>query len=847
MAMRGITKSIPAGLVLGALLITSSAGAATPAEPNSRASLRAAIEDLRSTFGGRYPKGKEFLKRLDDLPAGDAPAFLALQKEALVANPLVSGRAILFVTRSQYRSHYHAIDTLFHAGELNWDRKRPHADLFGPGGAMKTIDLRTGRITTLIEAPEGIVRDPDIHYDGGKIAFAMRKARDTNYHIHEISADGTGLTQLTSLSSATDVDPVYLPDDRIVFSSTREPKYNMCSRDHAANLYRMDADGANIHRITRNTLFDNHPEVMPDGRILYARWEYVDRNFGDAHGIWVVNPDGTGQAIYWGNNTAVPAAIFDQHVIPGTEKVLAILGQHHDRLWGALAIVDRSRGIEGREPVLRTWPAEAAGIIRTGGPFDCDAFRRFNPKYEDPWPLSEKHFLCSRMTGKGEQMGIYLVDTFGNEVLLHSEAPGCYDPMPLGPRRRPPVIADRRSFDGAPGYVMLQDVYQGTHMKGVRRGSIKYVRVVESPPKKNWSGGSWGGQGYEAPGMNWHDFTAKRIFGDAPVEADGSAYIEVPSDTFIFFQALDANKMMVQSMRSGTVVQPGETQSCAGCHEDRLSPPPYSHQTAIASRRPASKLDGWFGRPRHFSYVKEVQPIFDTHCVKCHDFGQEAGKKLILAGDRNPYFNASYIDLWIWNRKLITCVGGGPAEIQQAYSWGSHPSKLSKVLRAGMAQHKDVKLSTEDMHRINTWLDLNAPYYPFYECAYPDSPSGRSPLDAGQLKRLGELTKLSFLGGLKNHGRRERAQISFERPGRSPCLARVADKNGPEYKEALAIITAGAKTLKAKPRCDMENFTPCDKDIERLRLFEQRDHFESRFRDAIRKGAKLYDKDVTAP
>ena len=833
--------------MLVAVFGAATASAADAVKPNSPGSLCAAIEDLSGSFGGQYPKGKEFLSRLDNLPANDVPAFGALQREALVANPLVSSQPMLFVTRAQYRSHYHAIDTLFLTNELNWDKKQPHSDLFGPGGSMKTIDLRTGKITTLLEVPEGVARDPDVQYDGSKIVLAMRKTRDTDYHIYQINADGSALTQLTYLSGAADVDPVYLPDGTIVFSSTREPKYNMCSRDIAANLYRMDADGANIHRITRNTLFDNQAEVMPDGRILYARWEYVDRNFGDAHGIWVVNPDGTGQALYWKNNTAVPAAVFDQHVIPGTQNVLAILGQHHDHLWGALAIIDKSRGIEGREGVLRTWPAEAVNIIRTGGGFDCDAFGRFNPKYEDPWPLSDKYFLCSRMTGNGDQMGIYLVDTFGNEVPLHYEAPGCFDPMPLAPRPRPPVIANRRTFDSAPGYVVIQDVYQGTHMKGVDRGRIKYIRVVESPSKKNWSGGSWGGQGYQAPGMNWHDFTAKRILGDAPVEADGSVHIEVPSDTFIFFQALDANKMMVQSMRSGTVVQPGETQNCAGCHEDRLTPPPYSGQAAIAASRPPSKLDGWYGPPRHFSYMKEVQPVFDRNCVKCHDFGKEAGKKLILAGDRNPYFNASYIDLWIWNRKLITCIGGGPAEIQQAYSWGSHPSRLSQVLRGRPEQHKDLKLSRQDMERINTWLDMNAPYYPFYESAYPDSPNGRSPLDAGQLRRLGELTKLDFLGRMKTHERSERAQISFERPRLSPCLERIADKNSPQFKEALAIIAAGARMLKSRPRCDMDNFTPCDKDLERLRLFDQRERIERQFRDKIRTGARLYDKDVSAP
>ena len=66
----------------------------------------------------------------------------------------------------------------------------------------------------------------------------------------------------------------------------------------------------------------------------------------------------------------------------------------------------------------------------------------------------------------------------------------------------------------------------------------------------------------------------------------------------------------------------------------------------MALERPPSKLNGWKGEPRLFSYMREVQPVFDKHCVECHDFGQEAGETLILAGDRTNTFNASYNELW---------------------------------------------------------------------------------------------------------------------------------------------------------------------------------------------------------
>ena len=343
--------------------------------------------------------------------------------------------------RPQYQSHYHAIDTLFHTAEMNADRGCLHSTLFQEGGAIKTIDLALGgRTRTLLDVPQGIARDPEVHFSGRKIVFALRRSAGEDYKIWEMAVDGTGLKQLTTADGVADVDPLYLADDRIVFASTREPKYNMCSRDHGANLFCMEADGANIHQIGKNNLFDNQPALLPDGRILYARWEYVDRNFGDAHGLWTVNPDGTNQALYWKNNTASPGAVFAARLIPDTQQVLCIFGPHHDHLWGAMAIVDRRLGMDGRDPVLRIWPPEAINLVRSGGPFDCDSFSAVEPKYTDPYPLSDKYFLCSRATSPGGPMGIFLVDVFGNEVLLHVEGPGCYDAMPLGPRPRPPVL-----------------------------------------------------------------------------------------------------------------------------------------------------------------------------------------------------------------------------------------------------------------------------------------------------------------------------------------------------------------------------------------------------------------------
>ncbi len=807
--------------------------------------LRAAIEDLMTTFGDRYPSGREYLTKLANIERRMNKAdehdsdkinaeFANLQREALIANPFVSNQPILFVVRRQYKEDHHNTATMFKTGEIN-------TRSFRGGGAMKSIDFaKAGEVKTLIESSQGLIRDPEIHFDGTKVIFSMRKSTTDDYHIYETNADGTGLKQLTSAPGVADFDPLYLPDGGIVFSSTREPKYCMCNRHIMGNLFRMDADGANIHQIGKSTLHEGHSAVMHDGRIIYDRWEYVDRNFGDAQGLWTVNPDGTNHAVYWGNNTWSPGAVIDARAIPGTQKVLCVFSSCHDRPWGALAILDRRLGVDGREPVVRTWPADAIKLVKKNSPrpdtYGFDSFKQVNPKYEDPYPLNDKYFLCSRMTGRGEQMGIYLIDVFGNEIILHVEEPGCYDPMPLSPRPHPPIIPSRRNFKNDYGCFYVVNVYEGTHMKGVKAGAVKYLRVVESPEKRFWTHPAWGGQGVHCPAINWHSFENKRILGTVPVAEDGSAYFEVPSDKFVFFQLLDENKMMVQSMRSGTIVQSGERTGCIGCHESRRSAPPQLNtKMPIALQHPPSKLQGWHGKPRLFSYIRDVQPVFDKHCVTCHDYGKDAGEKLNLAGDRTNTFNTSYNELW--RKKYIKAIGAGPADIQQPFSWGSHVSKLVKVIREG---HEDVKLTKTEFESIVTWIDLNGPYYPRYDSAYPDNLSGRSPLNNKQLNRLGTLTGVPF-AKLANHSTNRGPQLSFDRPQLSPCLQMFKDTSDPKYVEALAIIQAGSQMLQKRPRADMDGFRACPLDQRRQQIYTARRQIELRNRRAIREGRKLYE------
>jgi len=735
--------------------------------------------------------------------------FCLLMIVGLLSDP------ILFVARHQYARDHHNTETLFQTGEINTRSYRP-------GGALRVFHPQTKEVRTLLDAgPTGLIRDPEVSFDGKRIVFSMRRSIEDDTHIYQINADGTGLRQLTFARGVSDIDPLYLPDDSIVFVSTREPKYCMCNRHIMCNLFRMDSDGANIHQIGKSTLFEGHPSLLPDGRILYDRWEYVDRNFGDAQALWVVNPDGTQHAIFWGSNLSSPGGVIDGRAVPGTPFTLAVFAACHDRPWGALALLDRRRGVDTLESVVRTWPASATNLFKNGG-FDSSA--RLVPKYEDPYPLDDKRFLVSRQIHPGEErMGIYLVELDGNETFLYAEEHlGCFDPMPLASRPRPPAIPTRRDYRNGPGRFYVQDVYTGTHMKGVERGSIKWLRVVESPEKRSWTHSAWGGQGQQAPAMNWHNFENKRILGTVPVEADGSAYFEAPSDRFVFFQLLDANKMMVQSMRSGTILQSGETQGCVGCHENRAAGLVPS-KAILARQRAPSQLNGWYGPPRDFDFLTEVQPVLTKHCLSCHNFGKPAAKKLILAPDRDFVFNAAYIELWA--KKIITCVGAGPAEIQPARSWGASASRLIEQLRNG---HQNVRLTDEEMERLITWVDLNAPFYPSYFSAFPNNLAGRCPLDNAQVKRLAELTGVD-LHQYNNHGSLKHPWISFDRPELSPILATAT--NGLD--EALAIIRDGQRKLKDEGVCAA--------DKARDEKYERRAVVERRNRQAIAEGREVYD------
>lgn len=789
--------------------------------------------------------------------------FSAFAAEFAKSKPLAD-KSIVCVLRAQYPVDHHNTANIFQRGEINqnsWHK------LAKGGSRLFKIDFDAEgnpSQTILLELPKGIIRDVEASYDASHILFSMRKSFEDSYHIYEMDLKSRKIKQLTRLAEVSDIDPIYLPDGDIAFASTRAAKYCGCNRHIMCNLYKMSPDGANITQIGNSIEFEGTPSITRDGKILYTRWEYVDRNFSGAQGLWTCNPDGTRHALYWGQETKNPALNGIQ--IPNSNKVAAILSSCHDIAWGALAIIDKNIGVEGEKSVVKIFPESARKLIDKPGDKYADSMKAVKIKYEDPEPISEKFILSSRQASeKSQTMNLYLTDIeSGTDVLVgkSTEGMGLFDAKLLARRTPPMTAAPQRSYDTSEkALAYVSDVYEGTHLKGVKRGDIKYLRIVENPPKLYWSGGYWENEGSQAPAMNYDDYDDKIILGTVPVESDGSAYFEVPAEKFIYLQALDANGDMLQTMRSGMSILPGEIASCAGCHESRAAPPPASLRHSLALKRKPSKIKpvpaGATGS--EFSYIKNIQPILDKHCVKCHDFGGKGSEKIVLCGDRGLVFNQSYLQLH--SKKAISAIGAGPDAVVEANTWGAKHSKIVRMIRNG---HSGVKMPESEFAVLRAWIDLNAPYYSTEDSAYPQNPSGRSPLAFAEIQRIFELAapeaeKIGYskkeileqkapFGVWKNNVIKNRIAarlyrfeiVSFDRPEMSPIFKAIP-KGTSAYGEALEIIRQGARRLDSKPRADMESFASSEDAKTKNKRAAALRRLEESARKAIENGEKFFD------
>lgn len=550
------------------------------------------------------------------------------------------------------------------------------------GGQLCVYDLEEKTLKTLIDDPKGSVRDPQVHYDAKKIVFSYRPGGTGYHHLYEIDIDGTNLKQLTD-GEFDDIEPTYLASGDIIFVSTRCKRWGQCWLTQVATLHRCDFDGKNIREISCNVEQDNTPWPLPNGQILYTRWEYVDRSQVHYHHLWIAAPDGNRQMVFYGNlNPGI--VMIDAKPIPKSEKIVATFSPGHgitDHA-GNIAIVDPRGGPDHR------------GAVRYIGKHNG---------YFDPWAFSESEFLAST------DARLLLIDDLGQEQTVF-ELPDelkklgltIHEPRPIMKREREAIITDLVDSEKETGTLALIDIYEGRSMEGVERGAIKQLLVLETLPKPiNFTGGM-------EPMTYGGSFTLERILGTVPIEEDGSAFFELPAMRSFFFIALDENEKAVKRMQSFVSVVPGESTSCIGCHEHRTQAPPILDYQVNAIQRAPKKVVPIAGYPDVIDYPRDIQPIWDKHCLDCHSNDKREGN-FNLSGDRTPLYSISYYS--ITARDLVADGRNRAVSNYPPYKLGTGSSKLLDYTEK---EHFDVKLSEREKRLVRLWIDTGATYLGTY-------------------------------------------------------------------------------------------------------------------------------------
>ena len=529
--------------------------------------------------------------------------------------------------------------------------------------------------------PRGPCATPRFTTTARKSSSPTAPAARRTFTLYEINADGSGRRQLTD-GPFDDIEPTYLSDGHIMLCSSRCRRWVNCWSTQVANLYLCDGDGRNLTPVSANIEQDNHPWPLPDGRVIYTRWEYVDRSRVGFHHLWTSNPDGSGQMVYYGNQFHGTLMI-DAKPIPGTDKVVAIFSPGHGKREhaGAVTIVSPKTG-----------------------PDDPNAARQVSPpgddEYRDPYPFSEDAFLVARgaavllMNGRGETLELYALPKDLAKAKVE-----CHEPRPLVARPREPLVPTRVDLTQATGRLVMNNVCAGRNMAGVKPGEIKKLLLLETLPKPvNDSG--------KMPPMSFSGtYTLNRILGTVPVEPDGSASFEVPALRSIFFVALDEHNNSVKRMMSFLSVAPGETLSCVGCHEQRThTPVAMKSNITLALKRPPSRIEPLRAVPEVIDFPRDIQPILDRHCVRCHDYDRRAGRA-ILTGDRGPVYSHSYFTLtafgYVSDGRDRIATNLPPRAI------GTAASPLMKLLGGS---HHEARLDAHEIDLIRYWIESSAAY-----------------------------------------------------------------------------------------------------------------------------------------
>ena len=767
-------RSLPQAQVVQNWLALDELSVLSPMDDTVRAAIGATLDrgaQLLQDFGARFPAadGSDVAgqwqsrfgglrSRLESLsPSPDAAALGELYvdahaalRELVFANPLLRFGKLVFYKRYAPRTmniHRHQFPS---ARYMDWPA-RPGGDLYvlpelRPDA--KAMPLLRGRLG------KGIIRGYDLSYDAGRMVFGFWNAdvkrpvpkirfeydcyvTEGHANLYELDLKQEQIRQLTS-EPWHDIDPCYLPDGRIAFASERCAHNAQCDpnpwSEPMVNLYTIASDGGDVRRLTSHKDSDNFARVLEDGRVSYTRWEYHERGgLLRTQSLWVSRPDGTQEDTLFKTHLDLPYSLEEARAVPGSTSIAAVATGHHTNPAGAIVRIDLKRGVSSAESMQIVTPGVSAFEGGLGGVPVAEGGVGGYGYYSTPWPLSEKYFLVAYNPGRyplagadpnksipwghylsgvpnvdmtrAEGYGLYVIDVYGNRELIYRDPDiSCFSPIPMVPRPSPPILPDSAAPESDDATLLVTNVHQGLD---VPNGTVKYIRVSEAMP---WPYTKQGASRYPRE----YDYTMKRTIGIVPVESDGSAHFTVPAGVGLYFQALDADFIEVRRMRSLLSFQPGERRSCTGCHETQAAAP-RSSVVLAAGRRPSTPEPPPWGNHRPISFLRDVQPVLDKHCVSCHSGVKPAADVDLFPGLTGPAQDRAHCTSFDALTKYVPRSHVPFAErtetvkfdITQPYQFGSSKSRLVTLLKQG---HEEVELSRDEWLILLTWIDNNGLY-----------------------------------------------------------------------------------------------------------------------------------------
>ncbi len=618
---------------------------------------------------------------------------------------------LLFVKRHSYNGG-HIYDTFY-----KWS----------PGGGIYVLENPSAtranwKIRPVIDAAtpeslgEGVYTHPEISWDGKKVLFCYKNEAGGCTKIFEIGIDGKGLrnvsdpTDLVScnkgkFSGMHDLSPSYLPDGRIVFLSTRPAGLVPCNNSGVSILHVMNGDGSDIHPISVNSENEFDPAVLADGRVLFGRWEYVDKNALTMQSLWSIHPDGAEESAVFANNMVLPEAVLDARPVPNSNLLAVTLAKHNSPPRGSIAMIDPSKGKNGTKPLFN---------------FE----HRDQPDYDrgnscEPYPLNENTVVFSGRS-KGARNTIEMMDRDGNRIVVLDDPNIClHAPMLVKPRPLPRVIPEKVDRTKKTGAFLVMDVYEG--LEGIERGEAKWLRVVEETSRITASPGNRNPFNQTFLVSASLSFSTKIFHGVTPVNEDGSVYFNAPSGRALYFQVLDDDKRLIQSMRTFIQAAPGTTRSCIGCHEKKSAVTTFDRNrvTKVPAGGPKNLVAESWGTG-HMDYPSMIQPIWDKHCVSCHGGEKGFEGRLDLSGGWTKHFNISYENL-VDRREtqLVAHLIAGIDTMNGTAHWSaplkkprSHGSGVAPLANVIMNGHDGMikGLTEKERDLVMAWIDSNGLY-----------------------------------------------------------------------------------------------------------------------------------------